>query len=150
MTSSCDTTLGGATCLRFPGKFQPTGILQPGEQSDIYNFYIYSRLCFSLDDGQRAIGCPGLDTPFKQWPYRWAVIGQVSPIVTILTSDWLPRNSGSPIYHSPAMQCGRQTYKNLADIVEKFASDQQYWSGNSINFTFTTAMEFAITLCKDT
>ena len=78
------------------------------------------------------------------------MIGQVSLIVTILTSDWLPRNSGSPIYHSPAMQCGRQTYKNLADIVEKFASDQQYWSGNSINFTFTTAMEFAITLCKDT
>ena len=78
------------------------------------------------------------------------MIGQVSPIVTILTSDWLPRNSGSPIYHSPAMQCGRQTYKNLADIVEKFANDQQYWSGNSINFTFTTAMEIAITLCKDT
>ena len=70
MTSSCDTTLGGATCLRSPGKFQPTGILQPGEQLDIYNLYINTRLCFSLDDGQRAIGCPGLDTPFKQWPYR--------------------------------------------------------------------------------
>ena len=26
------------------------------------------------------------------------------------------------------MQCGRQTYKNLADIVNNFASDQQYWS----------------------
>ena len=57
------------------------------------------------------------------------MIGQVSPIVTILISDWLSRNSGSPIYNSPAMQCGRQTYKSLSDIVDRFASDQQYWSG---------------------
>ena len=52
------------------------------------------------------MGCPGLDD-FEDWPYR---------------------NMGSPIYASYAMQCGRQTYKNLADIVDKFASDQQYWS----------------------
>jgi len=58
------------------------------------------------DNGQRAVGCPGLDD-FEDWPYR---------------------NMGSPIYASYAMQCGRQTYKNLADIVDKFASDQQYWS----------------------
>ena len=54
---------------------------------------------------------------------------------TILTSDWLPRNSGSPITASPAMQCGRQTYKSLSDIVDRFASDQQYWSGNNIHDT---------------
>ena len=34
----------------------------------------------------------------------------------------------SPIFATAAMECGRQTYHNLADIVDKFASDQQYWS----------------------
>ena len=27
------------------------------------------------------------------------------------------------------MECGRQTYKGLSDIVDMFASDQQLWSG---------------------
>ena len=26
------------------------------------------------------------------------------------------------------MECRKQTYQNLSDIVDKFASDQQYWS----------------------
>ena len=34
----------------------------------------------------------------------------------------------SPIFATAAMECGRQTYHNLANIVDKFASDQQYWS----------------------
>ena len=37
----------------------------------------------------------------------------------------------SPIYGSPAMQCSKNTYLNLGDIVERFANDQQYWSGQS-------------------
>ena len=63
----------------------------------------------SREDGQRAVGCPGLDTPFKDWPYR---------------------NLNSPIYGSPALQCNKNTYHNLASIVDSFASDQQHWSGN--------------------
>ena len=27
------------------------------------------------------------------------------------------------------MQCSKNTYQNLAGIVESFANDQQYWSG---------------------
>ena len=34
----------------------------------------------------------------------------------------------SNIYATEAMECGRQTYQNLADIVDKFVSDHQYWS----------------------
>jgi len=59
------------------------------------------------EHGQHAIGCPGLDTPFEEWPMR---------------------NLNSEIYATAAMDCGKQTYMGLADIVEKFASDQQYWS----------------------
>jgi len=58
------------------------------------------------EKGQHATGCPGLDS-WEKWPYR---------------------NMNSPIYGSYAMNCSRQSYKNLADIVDKFASDQQYWS----------------------
>ena len=39
------------------------------------------------------------------------------------------KTSNSPIYASHAMECGRQTYKGLSDIVDRFASDQQLWSG---------------------
>ena len=35
---------------------------------------------------------------------------------------------GSPIYATAAMECSKQTYQNLSDIVDRFASDQQYWS----------------------
>jgi len=61
----------------------------------------------STEKGQRAIGCPGLDTPFEEWPLR---------------------NLNSDIYASEAMSCGKQGYKGLSDIVDRFASDQQYWS----------------------
>merc|ERR1712241_220587 len=49
----------------------------------------------SREDGQRAQGCPGLDTPFEEWPLR-------------------TRNS--PIFASPAMDCPKNTYRNLAGI----------------------------------
>ena len=39
------------------------------------------------------------------------------------------KTSKSPIYASHAMKCGKQTYKGLSDIVDRFASDQQLWSG---------------------
>ena len=72
----------------------------------------YWKFTTSKEKGQRAIGCPGLDQDLDldngvTWPYR---------------------NSGSPIFASRAMDCPRQDYKNLADIVDKFADDQQYWS----------------------
>ena len=63
---------------------------------------------FSLEKGQRAVGCPGLDTPFEEWSLR---------------------NSNSPIWASAAMNCSKNTYENLAGIVESFANDQQFWSG---------------------
>ena len=67
---------------------------------------------FSRENGQRPIGCPGLDTPFKEWPLK---------------------NKVSPIYASHAMNCTeKNTYHNLAGIVEKFANDQQYWSGECL------------------
>ena len=50
----------------------------------------------------------GIDVPFEDWPMK---------------------TSNSPIYASHAMECGRQTYKGLSDIVDMFASDQQLWSG---------------------
>ena len=48
--------------------------------------------------GQHAIGCPGLDTPFEEWPLR---------------------NLNSEIYATAAMDCGKQTYMGLSDIVER-------------------------------
>ena len=39
------------------------------------------------------------------------------------------KTSNSPIYATHAMECGKQTYKGLSDIVDRFASDQQLWSG---------------------
>ena len=53
---------------------------------------------FRTEHGQHAIGCPGLDTPFEEWPMR---------------------NLNSEIYATAAMDCGKQTYMGLADIVEK-------------------------------
>ena len=53
---------------------------------------------FSREKGQRAIGCPGLDTPFEEWSLR---------------------NKNSPIWASPAMDCGKNTYHNMAGIVDQ-------------------------------
>ena len=39
------------------------------------------------------------------------------------------RNSNSPIFHSPALNCSKNTQHNLAGIVESFANDHQFWSG---------------------
>ena len=55
--------------------------------------------CASEELGQRPVGCPGLDTPFEEWPLR---------------------NYNSPIWHSRAMSCGKQTYRDLATIVERW------------------------------
>ena len=64
---------------------------------------------FSRENGQRATGCPGLDTPFEEWPLK---------------------NNVSPIYATYAMNCSTlNTYLDQAIIVERFANDQQYWSG---------------------
>ena len=79
--------------------------MRQGEEDISIQFYP------SSENGQRAIGCPGLDLPFEDWPYG---------------------NMNSPIYGSPAMQCSKNTYLNLGDIVERFANDQQYWSGTTI------------------
>merc|ERR1711874_58763 len=73
----------------------------PWEISSYWNFTT------SRENGQRAIGCPGLDTPFEEWPLR---------------------NQNSPIYATEAMNCSKNTYQDLSSIVERFASDQQYWS----------------------
>ena len=75
------------------------------------NIYIYVSFClfseYSETSLQNAIGCKNLDVPFEDWPLR---------------------NMGSPIYATAAMECSKQTYQNLSDIVDRFASDQQYWS----------------------
>ena len=75
------------------------------------NIYIYVSFClfseYSETSLQNAIGCKNLDVPFEEWPLR---------------------NMGSPIYATAAMECSKQTYHNLSDIVDMFASDQQYWS----------------------
>ena len=66
---------------------------------------------FSRENGQHAIGCPGLDTPFEDWPYK--------------TSD----SGDTGIYASAAMKCSSlNTYHDMSDIVESYASDQQLWS----------------------
>ena len=65
----------------------------------------------SRENGQHAIGCPGLDTPFEDWPYK--------------TSD----SGDTGIYASAAMNCSSlNTYHDMSDIVESYASDQQLWS----------------------
>ena len=63
-----------------------------------------------MEGSQRAIGCAGLDRPYAEWPYK---------------------HLHSEIWASPAMDCAKQTYRGLADIVERFATDQQYWSGET-------------------
>ena len=79
----------------------------PWEISAYYDFTTRSALdtsyrmllVFSEELGQRPVGCPGLDTPFEEWPLR---------------------NYNSPIWHSRAMSCGKQTYHDLATIVERW------------------------------
>jgi len=66
--------------------------------------------------GQRAVGCPGLDRPFG----------------TITTPNWPYRNTGSPIFASPAMECSLNTYapdgKPMHQIVDELASDNEYFA----------------------
>ena len=68
--------------------------------------------------GQRAIGCPGLDEPFGSlktgptWPFR---------------------NNKSPIWASPAMQCGLNNYAPdggppMHQIIDELASDNEYFA----------------------
>jgi len=76
----------------------------PWEVSSFWNFTTSE---YSETSLQNAIGCKNLDVPFEDWPLR---------------------NMGSPIFATAAMECSKQTYHNLSDIVDKFASDQQYWS----------------------
>ena len=78
--------------------------------------------------GQRAIGCPGLDTPFgtvekPNWPHRFFSVIKMILMITFtfditiaiimrtLLWPWLhvlvPRNTNSPIFGSPAMNCSR-------------------------------------------
>ena len=67
-----------------------------------------------LGVGQRAMGCPGIDDDFGSLP----------------NSKWPFRNSNSPVWASPAMQCqhlndhapqGRPAH----EIVEEYASDNE-------------------------
>ena len=52
-----------------------------------------------------------MDTPFEDWPYKTSDTGSVG------------------IYGSPAMNCSSlNTYHDMSDIVESYASDQQLWS----------------------
>ena len=66
--------------------------------------------------GQRAIGCPGLNEPFG----------------TITKPNWPYRNSNSPIWGSPAMQCEVNDYapegRPLYEIIEELASDNEYFA----------------------
>jgi len=65
---------------------------------------------------QRAIGCPGLDTPFG----------------TITKPNWPYRNNKSPIFSSPAMDCNVNTYapdgKPMHEIVDELANDNEYFA----------------------
>jgi len=82
----------------------------PWEVGMYYNFTT------SREKGQRPIGCPGLDEPFG----------------TLDQPNWPFRNKGSPIWASPAMQCGLNEYapegKPLYQIVDDFAADNEYWA----------------------
>ena len=82
--------------------------LGPDPDPDQWVCHLESHKYFSREEGQRAIGCPGLDTPFSEWPLK-------------------TRNS--PIYASPALDCPKTSHHNLAGIVESYANDQQFWSG---------------------
>ena len=65
---------------------------------------------------QRAVGCPGLDTPFG----------------TVDQPNWPYRNNKSPIFASPAMDCEVNTYspegKPMHEIVDDLASDNEYFA----------------------
>ena len=84
--------------MRSPGRCQLIGTLQQGLTINIIYSLSTKKFYFRTEHGQHAIGCPGLDTPFEEWPLR---------------------NLNSDIYATAAMDCGRQTYMGLADIVEK-------------------------------
>merc|ERR1711892_1541771 len=67
--------------------------------------------------GQRAVGCPGLDTPFgtvaePNWPFKVA--------------------NGIPIFASPAMDCNLNTDapdgKPMHQVVDELASDNEYFA----------------------
>ena len=65
---------------------------------------------------QRAVGCPGLDTPFG----------------TVEEPNWPYRTSKSPMFASPAMDCEVNTYapedKPMHEIVDYLASDNEYFA----------------------
>ena len=67
-------------------------------------------------EGQRAIGCPGLDEPFG----------------TVDEPLWPFRTKCCPIYASPAMSCDVNTYapegKPLYEIVDELASDNEVFT----------------------
>jgi len=83
----------------------------PWEVGMYYNFTT------SREKGQRPIGCPGLDEPFG----------------SITEPNWPFRNSGSPIWGSPAMHCGLNEYapegKPMHQIVDDLANDNEYFAG---------------------
>ena len=65
---------------------------------------------------QRAQGCPGLDEPFG----------------TLDSPLWPFRTKCCPIYASPAMTCGLNTYapegKPMHEVVDALASDNEVWA----------------------
>merc|ERR1712018_53379 len=74
----------------------------------------YWKLTTEKTGSQRAIGCPGLDEDFKNWPFR---------------------NMNSPIWHSPAMQCEVNDYaadggRPAYEIVDEMASDNAVFTEN--------------------
>jgi len=77
---------------------------------------MYWNFTTSREKGQRAIGCPGLDTPFG----------------TVEKPNWPHRNTNSPIFGSPAMNCSRNMYapegKPMYQIVEELAEDNEYFA----------------------
>ena len=62
-----------------------------------YEVGLFWNFTTSESEGQRAIGCPGLDEPM-------GVVNTDSPDYK---PNWPYRNNNSPIWNSPAMQCDK-------------------------------------------
>ena len=65
---------------------------------------------------QRPTGCKGLDEPFG----------------SLKDPLWVQRNTNSPIWNSPAMECNLNTYapegKPMHQIIEELASDNEHFA----------------------
>merc|ERR1712013_726356 len=81
----------------------------PWEVGMMYDFTVGGEM-------QRPMGCKGLDEPFG----------------TLDKPLWVQGNTNSPIWNSPAMQCGLNNYapegKPMHEIIEDLASDNEFFA----------------------